>query len=110
MANTKLLIKAIHQHHFVDFDDIIYLKAEGNYTFLILRNQKKIVITKKLKTVETVLSPKLFFRVHHSYTVNINYLLHYHNKGNDLLEMTNGDFLPVSRTYKKAFFERFCKL
>jgi two-component system LytT family response regulator len=46
---------------FLDVDDIIYIESDGNYSTLYLQDQKKIVVTKKLKEVNTILPEHYFF-------------------------------------------------
>ena len=68
----KITINTDGKLLFLDVDDIIYIESDGNYSTLFLQNQKKIVITKKLKEVDAMLPEHYFFRIHNSYIINLN--------------------------------------
>ncbi|MBC6367398.1 LytTR family DNA-binding domain-containing protein [Algoriphagus sp. AK58] len=97
---SKLLVKdAVFVRHEgnlvkVKFEDILWLKGDGNYTTLIT---KKTVFSVRniLKEFETVLPQDQFIRIHKSYIVQISEIQSINPKevkvGNDLV--------PVGRTY-----------
>lgn len=58
----------------VEVEKIRYLEADSNYTILYLKDFDKIVSSKSLGEFEKVLDPKLFFRIHKSHMINLNYL------------------------------------
>lgn len=64
--NTSLVKQDLHIKPF----EILYLKAMSNYTEIMLRTGKKIVLSKTLKQLTGELPGTLFLRVHKSYTVN----------------------------------------
>lgn len=57
----------------VDLSEILYLQADGNYTFINYTNGKRGHIPKTLKHFETQLN-KDFLRVHKSFIANIKHL------------------------------------
>tara|TARA_R110002051_G_scaffold159536_2_gene230902 strand:- start:17944 stop:18672 length:729 start_codon:yes stop_codon:yes gene_type:complete len=87
--------------------DIIYCKADDNYTEIYLEN-KKIVVSKTLKYFEEALSEFPFARIHKSYLVNVNEVIKYvKGKGGSVI-VSNGKELLVSSSKKKdllAYFE-----
>ncbi len=88
---------------FVKVNSILYCEAESNYTKVVFLDGKKITLTKTLKLVEELLPANIFKRIHRSYLVNINYVTRF-NKTNDyLVELTNGESLPVSVRKKDDF-------
>jgi DNA-binding LytR/AlgR family response regulator len=98
--DQKLLVKdAIFVRHEgslvkVRFEDILWLKGDGNYTTLIT---KKAVFSVRniLKDFESVLPESQFIRIHKSYIVQASEILSITTKevkvGNDLV--------PVGRTF-----------
>ena len=56
--------------------DILYCKADDNYTEIYLEN-KKILVSKTLKYFEEALSEFAFARIHKSYVVNVNEVVKY---------------------------------
>ncbi len=87
--------------------DIIYCKADDNYTEIYLAN-KKIVVSKTLKYFEEALTDFPFARIHKSYLVNVNEVVKYvKGKGGSVI-VSNGKELLVSSSKKKdllAYFE-----
>lgn len=67
-ALKKIALPIADGLRFVDLDNILYLEAEGAYTHVVLKDNSKILISKKLKEFETLLSDnKNFFRTHRSF-------------------------------------------
>lgn len=96
---AKISIKSNGDYHFINPSDIIYLKADSNTTDFYLKNGKVISAFKTLKHFEQLL-PFYFFRIHHSYLINIEYVSRINlGKCNCYLD-NNEIILPFSRTYK----------
>jgi len=91
--------------------DILYCVAEGESTCIHLINgAEPSFVCRSLKEVEGLLKNKGFFRVHHSYLVNLNYMDRYiKGDGGDII-MTDGSCIPVSRQRKQEFMDRIEKL
>lgn len=87
--------------------DIMYCKADDNYTEIYI-NDKRIVVSKTLKYFEDALADFSFARVHKSYVVNVNEVVKYvKGKGGSVI-LSNGKELLVSASKKKdllAYFE-----
>ena len=96
--------------HFINECDIIYLKAEGSYTSLHLVNETVITLSKKIKSVEERLSSAHFFRIHHSYVINLLHVIYYKNNGENYLVLSNNEQLSLARDRKADFFQLFRKL
>lgn len=86
---------------YVDADDIIYCKSDGNYTEVYMNEDQKEVISKKLKDVEELINSNYFLRVHHSYYVNMNYLKEFVKSDGQYLVLSDGSSIPVSRSKKQ---------
>lgn len=98
--DPKLLVKdAVFVRHEgslvkVKFDDILWLKGDGNYTTLIT---KKTVFSVRniLKDFESVLPNIQFLRIHKSYIVQVSEILSINTK-----EVKVGtDLVPIGRTF-----------
>lgn len=96
---AKISIKSNGDYHFINPNDIMYLKADSNTTDFYLKNGKVISAFKTLKYFEQLL-PFYFFRIHHSYLINIEFVSRINlGKCNCYLD-NNEIILPFSRTYK----------
>jgi two-component system LytT family response regulator len=91
--------------------DILYCVAEGENTSIHLINSSMpSLVCRSLKEVEGLLKNKGFFRVHHSYLINLNHMDRYiKGDGGDII-MSDGSCIPVSRQRKQEFMERIEKL
>ena len=84
-------------------NSILYCEADSNYCNIICIDGKKITISKTLKYVEELLPASVFQRIHKTYLVNLNYVTRF-NKTNELIiELSNGQSLPVSVRKKEDF-------
>jgi len=88
---------------FVEVSDIILLEADGAYTTFYLKDSQKILVSKKLKFYEDILSNRPhFFRTHRSYFININYIKTY-SRGENAILMDNDFLVTISRDRKQEF-------
>jgi len=88
---------------FVEIADIILLEADGAYTTFYLKDGQKILVSKKLKFYEDILSNRsFFFRTHRSYFINVNYIKKYSRSENAIL-MDNDASITISRDRKQEF-------
>ena len=90
---------------FIEPNEILYCKSDGNYTEIYFKNKKKEVLSKKLKDVELIINNPLFYRVHNSYLVNINHIREFIRNDGQYLVLENGLTIPVSRSKKNALLD-----
>lgn len=107
--NQKLSVATQSMIHFLDLDDICFLKSEGNYCKLILEENKSIMASKTLKHFASKLVQKPFIRVHNSYLVNLTKVVGLKKGGDMCLILSNGIEIPVSRKYKEELCTKFLK-
>ncbi|BAU52670.1 LytR/AlgR family response regulator transcription factor [Mucilaginibacter gotjawali] len=100
----KIAIASATAIEFVNINDIVYCKADNAYTEVYLNNTV-ITSTKNLKDFDDLLSPHFFFRVHHSYLINMNHIKKYIKGEGGSVIMRNDVEIEVSRRRKSAFLE-----
>lgn len=89
---------------FVDFEDIILLKADGMYTTVILQNKSEIVISKPLKHFVDLLDKiPAFYKPHRSYLINLKYIQEYSKKDGGYIIMENNESVSISKDKKEEF-------
>ena len=76
------------------------MKAEGSYTRFFMENKDEIITSKLLRHYEEALDGGQFIRVHRSSVVNLNQIKAYLFQDGGILEMSNGEKVSVSSTYK----------
>jgi len=99
----KIVIKTKTDSYYPLISDIIYCKADGNYTHVVLRDKKSIMVAKTLKIYGEILSEHGFVRAHQSYLVNINHVIGLHQ---NKLSLSNGDSIEISRRKKSVFLDK----
>jgi len=90
---------------FVNPNEILYCKSDGNYTEIYFDTNKKEVLSKKLKDVERIINNSLFYRVHNSYLVNINHVREFIRSDGQYLVLENGSTIPVSRSKRNTLLQ-----
>lgn len=87
-------------------NEIVYLHAESNYTWLWQMDNKKWLITRTLKEMHELLTFEQFFRAHKSYIVNLNHVDKYIRGQGGFLVMKNKTQIPVARNQKNILLEK----
>lgn len=90
---------------FLETDNIIYIESDGNYSTIIMADNQKIVVTKKLKEVNAILPDNYFFRIHNSYIVNLHKIKEF-IKNDGYVVMQTNDKIPVARQRKSDFLDK----
>ncbi|MEZ4790599.1 MAG: LytTR family DNA-binding domain-containing protein [Flavobacteriales bacterium] len=86
----------------VNADDIIYLRAEGNYLCLQLKERNHLY-RMTMNAVESELDPVRFLRIHRSFIVNTAHIRNTRYSGNNefIFSMANGERIVSGRSYKE---------
>ncbi len=88
-------------------EEILYLRAESNYTEINYKDGSKKLLSKTLKVLEACLPSAQFFRVHKSYVINAAHItdiiLSTHESA---VRLIGGHTIPVSRDKKGAFIQK----
>jgi len=94
-------------YRLVNQENILYCRAEGNYTEVHFVNGKTMLISRKLKQVAASLEDDSFLRIHQSFLVNMRHAQFYLRKSGGQLVMVDGTTLPVSKSYKDQVLQLF---
>ena len=106
VINGKITIPQQDGFEVIETSNILYCKADDNYTEIFLNNKKKLV-SKTLKYFEEALSHSSFVRVHKSYLVNVNEVIKYlKGKGGSVM-LSNGKQIMVSASKKANLLSYF---
>jgi len=101
----KIAVPTSEGLEFIEIKNIIHIDSDSNYSRLFLAGGKNILVTKLLKDFEEMLVPYHFFRVHHSYLINMNYIQKYIRGDGGQVVLDNGDTVDVSRRKKEEFLK-----
>ncbi len=99
----KLAVPSAEGINFFNTQDIIYCKADGSYTTIILTNNQSFLVSKNLKDFESILSESGFCRVHHSYIINLRHVQKYIKGEGGYVILTDNHHVDISRRKKEEF-------
>jgi two-component system LytT family response regulator len=91
---------------FIKLTDIIRCDSDGNYTYFILTNGKKIIVSRTLGEYEQMFADDNFFRVHRSHLINLEHVKKYIRGEGGYVVMTDNSQVEVSRRNKNDFLEK----
>jgi len=95
---------------FVELNDIMYLTAEGAYTTIILRDGRKFLVSRNIKSFEDIFTHSFFFRPHRSYLINLNAVKQFIRQDGGYILMENGDSVSISKEKKEDFLMAYQSL
>jgi two-component system, LytTR family, response regulator len=114
--HEQLVLSTSDGIHFLPLSEIIYLKAEGNYTSVFTEKKEHIMVSQNLGSFDYldayteggnfVTSGGSFFRTHQSFIVNLKTVRQFlkHNDG-DFAVLNDNTKIPIARRKKNAFLE-----
>lgn len=105
-VSGKITIPQQDGFEVLDVNDIVFCKADDNYTEIHLANSKKLV-SKTLKYFQVVLSDYTFARIHKSYLVNVNAITKYKKGKGGSVVVSNGKEILVSASQKSNLLSYF---
>jgi two-component system LytT family response regulator len=101
----KITISTEGKLIFLKLDEILFVESDGNYCTLFLLDNQKILVTKKLKEIDSLLPDESFFRIHNSYIINLNKIKEF-LKTEGYVVMESGHRIPVARQRKSDFLDK----
>jgi len=103
----KIAVPTVDGFDFVLVSDIIRCEAHGAYTKIHINNSRQVLVSKPLKDYEALLPEDLFFRIHASNLINLNYIKKYNRGRGGLVELDDGSVIEVAARRKDEFLKRF---
>ena len=102
--SQKISINRDDQLILIDPEEVLYCESEGSYTHVSTLKDGKILVSKRLKLLEDLFSGQAFFRIHHSFLINLKKVKSY-EKSSGKVVLEGGIKLPVSRMKRAGFIE-----
>ena len=101
--NQRITIKNGNEAIFVDYKDVLYIQASGNYIELFTLDKNHLIRTTMSRFLNNN-SLDYFAQIHRSTIVNLNFVekLICSDHGEIDLKMTNDKLLRVSKSFKKS--------
>lgn len=101
VGQEEIVIKDGRNHVKVRIDEIHYIKSEGKYIEVYLKD-KRVVSRQSLVGFANKMNASSIMRVHGSYLINLSRVESYSASSVTVL----GADIPISRRYRKEFMER----
>jgi two-component system LytT family response regulator len=104
-AINRIALPTLEGLQMLVIDTILYCMANSNYTSFVMKDKKRLVISRTLKEVEEMLEPHGFLRIHHSHLVNVSAIEKYIRGEGGTVVMVDGTQLDVSRSRKESLLK-----
>ena len=102
----QIALSSWQETRFVKTSEIIRCESSNNYTTFFLTDGSALVVSKPIYEYDDLLSSHGFLRCHQSHLVNKTFIKSWKKDVGDVLLLTNGAQVPISRgkkdTIKKA--------
>lgn len=105
LPRNEHFVKLGYDHIRIPFQDIVYIRADGDYCEIILPEKKHLSSEPMRKWLE-LLDEQFFVRIHKSFIVNISQV---EKVSGNMITLLDGEQLPIGRAFKEDFSERFLK-
>ena len=105
VADHVMVLKTQEGELRLVLNEIIHIEGERNYSYIYLKNNRKVLVAKTLIELEELLDSKGFYRCHKSHILNGNHIVNYYN--GSFVQLSNNIKIPVSRRKKKPFLKWF---
>ena len=102
----KIAMPTMEGLQMIPVDSIISCESDSNYTILLLKNNKKIIVSRTLKEIEELLEEHSFVRVHRCYLANLNEVEKYVKGEGGYLVMSDGTTIDVARNKKEMLLKK----
>ena len=103
---NKIALPTMEGLQMIPVDSIISCESDSNYTILLLKNNKKIIVSRTLKEIEELLEEHSFVRVHRCYLANLNEVEKYVKGEGGYLVMSDGTTIDVARNKKEMLMQK----
>jgi len=93
---TKVALPTFQDFQVEKVNAIMYCRADQNYTKVYTINGGELLISKPLNAIESMLPRNLFYRIHKSHLINLNYIKSYSRTEGFHVVLEDGTKLDVA--------------
>ncbi|WP_020595757.1 LytR/AlgR family response regulator transcription factor [Spirosoma panaciterrae] len=106
-VRQKIALPTAHGFDVIPTDTIVRCEADDNYTHVVLKTGKSLLVSRTLKEIEELLAGEGFLRIHQSHLINLDELQRYIRGEGGYVVMSDNSSVPVSRSRKEVLLNRF---
>lgn len=105
--NSTIALKGMEDFVFVSPKDVLYAKADGNYTYVTLAKRKEVKVLGEMKEIEALLPQEKFLKIHPLHIINLDHATSIHPGEKNFVIMTNGASIELAEDRRMEFIENF---
>jgi two-component system LytT family response regulator len=105
LSINRLLYASTDGYKFTKLTDVVYLEADRTNSVVHFTDASTILATKPLIFFESSLKDCHFYRIHHTYLINMLEIINYDKKSGELT-MSNNEVIQVSSRKKPEFLKQ----
>ncbi|NOR75930.1 MAG: response regulator [Draconibacterium sp.] len=94
---TKITVAGKLEYRIVELKTVRFFEADGNYTIIHISGLEKVVSSKTLGEYDNILDSSLFFRIHKSTIINLNFIKGFSTYQGYFAILDDDTKLPISR-------------
>ncbi|MCK9451108.1 MAG: LytTR family DNA-binding domain-containing protein [Bacteroidales bacterium] len=94
---SRIALPTLTGYQLENYHGITHCVAEENYSRIFTVDGRQILVSKNLGLLQELLPEKLFFRIHKSYLVNLNYVKTYSRYQRHFITLEDGTELDVAK-------------
>jgi len=98
-----IFVKKNYRYHKILYQDILYLKADGNYTCIYTTGKNYLIKYSLQAFTSQFLDDDAFARVHRSFTINLQHISSF----NEAMAMIHSEEIPIGPNYRAYFMSLF---
>jgi two-component system LytT family response regulator len=102
---NKIALPTLDGFQLEKVNNIVFCQAEENYCKIFTNRNEVILVARTLKNIEELLPEEIFFRIHKSYLVNMNYIKSYSKSDGYKVILENGTELDVATRRNDDFIK-----
>jgi len=108
LSATRIAMPIKEGFDFIGINEIVSCESKNDCTIVHTQSGKKYTCDRTIKEYEGLLPENSFFRIHHSYIVNVNFIRKFFKEGRGgYVELSDGTTVPVAYRRKDIFLSKF---
>lgn len=109
-GDKKILLRTSDRLHIIAISDIVRCESQNNYTLFIIKDKRRILISKSMKFYEDMFLAHNFVRVHRSHLINAKFVVCFDKKNNGYVTLADGEKVPVSLRKTQELSEKIAEM
>ena len=101
----KVALPTFTGYQLENVNSIMFCEAEQNYTNIFTSRGETILVSKPISFMEEILPEDIFFRIHKSILVNLNFIKSYNRSEGFQVVLENGTTLDVATRRNQKFLK-----